>query len=326
MYRMHGNLVTGLDMGILELIEKHELKRLSEKSDLLAIWMTVANFALIAIGFAIPIYCQHWLAWCVAAALLGGRALGLGILVHDSAHQTLFSSRGFNEWAGQWLFGGLPNVPYHAYRQGHLTHHRHAGTEADPDLAFVDGYPASAASLARKFLRDASGLNGLKHIAYQITTFKLASQAPFLVSHGVLIGLLRAAGHAEVYFCWWLGQIFVFPLVLRLRVMGEHGGVSDHLHPDPRRNTGTTLAGPVARLLWAPNFVNFHLEHHFAAGVPSYRLKEMHRLMVSRGCYEGWDCIQPSYAAVFKRCWSKTSLNKPPGFKRRARGALNNMQ
>jgi fatty acid desaturase len=313
-------------MTILELIEKHELKRLSEKSDLQAIWMTVANFALIAIGLVIPVHWHHWLAWCLSAVLLGGRALGLGILVHDTAHQTLFSSRAFNEWAGKWLFGGLPNVPYHAYRQGHLTHHRHAGTEADPDLAFVDGYPTSAASLSRKFLRDVSGLNGLKHIAYQVRTFKLATQAPFLVSHTVLMALLWAAGHPEVYLCWWLGQIFVFPLVLRLRVMGEHGGVPDHLSPDPRRNTATTLANPVARLLWAPNHVNFHLEHHFAAGVPSYRLKEMHSLMASKGGYEGLDCIQPSYAAVIKRCWSKTSASQRPSVKRQARGALNNMQ
>jgi fatty acid desaturase len=313
-------------MTILELIDRQELRRLSEKSDIQAIWMTVANFSLIAIGFALPMDWHHWLAWCVSSVLLGSRALGLGVLVHDTAHQTLFSSRAFNEWAGKWLFGGLPNVPYHAYRHGHLTHHRHAGTEQDPDLAFVAGYPASGASLARKFLRDVSGLNGVKNILYQIQTFKLGSQAPFLISHALLIGLLWSAGHPEVYLCWWLGQIFVFPLVLRLRVMGEHGGVPEHLHPDPRRNTATTLANPLARLLWAPNFVNFHLEHHFAAGVPSYRLKEMHRLMASKGCYTRMDCIQPSYWAVIKRCWSKNPRNRPPGLNKRAKGALNNMQ
>jgi len=314
-------------MTILDLIDKHELKRLSEKSNGLAIWMTLANFALIALAFAIPAYWQHWLAWCLATVLLGGRALGLGILVHDTAHQTLFTSRVFNEWAGKWLFGGLPNVPYYAYRQGHLTHHRHAGTAADPDLVFVEGYPASSASLLRKFLRDLSGLNGIKNIFYQISTFKPSAQAPFLLSHTLLIGLLWAAGHPEVYACWWLGQIFVFPFVLRLRVMGEHGGVPEHLHPDPRRNTATTLASPLARLLWAPNFVNFHLEHHFAPNVPSYRLKGMHKLMLSKGCYCGMDCIAPSYAAVIKRCLSNTaSTQPPPSHRRRAKGALNNMQ
>lgn len=313
-------------MTILELIDKNELKRLSKRSDIHAIWMSVSNFTLIAIGFAAPIYWHHWLAWVFSSVLLGSRALGLGILVHDTAHQTLFSSRSFNEWAGKWLFGGLPNVPYHAYRNGHLTHHRYAGTERDPDLAFVAGYPANSASLARKLLRDISGMNGIKNIMYQIQTFNVNAQAPFLLSHALLISLLYFAGHPQVYLCWWLGQVFVFPLVLRLRVMGEHGGVPEHLHPDPRRNTATTLAGPLARLLCAPNFVNFHLEHHFAPGVPSYRLKEMHRLMKSKGCYEGLNCIQPSYMAVLKRCWTKGDQARPPLKRARAKGALNNMQ
>lgn len=313
-------------MTILELIDRQELRRLSEKSNVQAIWMTISNFTLIVVGFSVPIYWDHWVAWCVATVLLGARALGLGVLVHDTAHQTLFTSRAVNEWAGKWLFGGLPNVPYHAYRHGHLTHHRYAGTKQDPDLVFVAGYPASGASLARKFLRDVSGLNGVKNILYQIQNFKLDAQAPFLISHTVLIGLLWFSGRPDVYLCWWLGQIFVFPLVLRLRVMGEHGGVPEHIHPDPRRNTATTLANPLARLLWAPNFVNFHLEHHFAAGVPSYRLKEMHRLMASKGCYDGMGCIHASYWAVIKRCWGVGPQKQSLVVGQRAKGSLNNMQ
>ena len=97
-------------MRILDFIDRDELKRLSERSNRHAVWMTVANFGLIGIAFAIPILWTHWIAWCLASALLAGRALGLGILVHEAAHLTLFSSRKVNEWAGKWLFGGLPNV------------------------------------------------------------------------------------------------------------------------------------------------------------------------------------------------------------------------
>lgn len=313
-------------MNVLDLIERSELKRLSERSNTRAMWMTVCNFGLIAIGFALPILWSHWLAWVASALILSGRALGLGILVHDTAHKTLFVSRSVNEWTGKWLFGGLPNVPYTAYRDGHLTHHRHAGTDKDPDLAFVDTYPAGTASLLRKALRDVSGLNGVKNLAYQLRTFTLSGQAPFICSHAMLVGILWAVGHPEVYACWWLGQVFVFPLVVRLRVMGEHGGVPDHFAADPRLHTGTTLAGPIARLLWAPNFVNFHLEHHLAAGVPSYRLKELHRLLQAKGCYDGLDCIKPSYVDVLKRCWSKTSSGRRPQAKHHAQGILNNMQ
>jgi hypothetical protein len=149
-----------------------------------------------------------------------------------------------NEWAGTWLFGGLPNVPYQAYRKGHLEHHRTAGTEHDPDLAFVQGYPATRASLARKFLRDVSGINGVKNLIYQVQTFDRRATAPFLVAHGLLFGTLWALGVPQVYACWWIGMVFFFPLFVRLRVMSEHGTVPNHVSRDPRENTGTTLAEP----------------------------------------------------------------------------------
>lgn len=313
-------------MSILDLIDREEFNRLTVRSDTRAIAMTAGNFLLLAAGFAPPILWPYWPVWCVAAVLLGGRALALGILVHDTAHLALFSSEKVNRWAGKWLFGALPNVGYEAYRKGHLTHHRYAGTAADPDLVFVNAFPASTGSLARKLLRDASGLNGLKNVLYQIRTFKLADHAPFLVAHALLFGVLWLIGHPAVYLCWWLGYIFVFPVVLRIRVMGEHGGVPDHLDPDPRAHTGTTLAGPISRLLWAPNYVNFHVEHHLAPGVPSYRLKELHRLMMAKGHYQGWHCIQKSYVGVIKRCWSGQASGPRRKGERRAHGALNNMQ
>ncbi|QGZ57732.1 fatty acid desaturase family protein [Paraburkholderia acidiphila] len=314
-------------MQITKLISREELSHLTRTSNLRATGLVLVNFALIAAGFALPIVWHTWEAWLGATVLLGARALGLGILVHDTAHGTLFSSRKINQWAGKWLFGGLPNVPFEAYRNGHLAHHRNAGTEADADLAFVDRYPASGASLARKFARDLSGLNGIKNLYFQIRTFRLKDQVPFIVSHALLLALLCVMHHAEVYLCWWLGQIFVFPIVMRLRVMGEHGGVPDHFDRDPRKNTGTTLAGPLARLLCAPNYVNYHVEHHFAAAVPSYRLRALHLLLKSKGCYEGWTCVQPSYFAVIKRCWSgHSTAGLPPDSKRVAKGALNNMQ
>ena len=313
-------------MALLDVISRDELQRLTRTSNARALAVTVGNFVLIAAGFALPALWHHPLAWVLGAIVLGGRALGLGILVHDTAHLTFFESRRLNEWAGRWLFGSLPNVPYQAYRKGHLDHHRNAGTQTDPDLAFVAGYPASGASLARKFLRDLSGLNGLKNIGYQLLSFRPRAQAPFIVAHALLFGLLYALGVPQVYLCWWLGQLFVFPMVLRLRVMGEHGAVPDHFASDPRLNTGTTLAGPLARLLISPNWVNFHVEHHLAAAVPSYRLAEMHGMLKQRGYYRDASCIMPSYLGVLRRCLRTTPGAKHQLAAHRARGSLSNMQ
>ena len=66
--------------------------------------------------------------------------------------------------------------------------------------------------------------------------------------------------------------------------MAEHSMVEDST--DPLRNTRTTYANWLERLLFAPYYVNYHLEHHMMMGVPSYNLPKMHKLIKERGFYE----------------------------------------
>jgi fatty acid desaturase len=152
-------------MNILTYIDKQELRAFTTADNWRASGVVIANFLMVAAGFALPALWHHPIAWILASVLLAGRALGFAILTHDAAHLNFFTSRAVNQWMGKWVFGALPNVPYAAYRRGHLEHHRTAGTGADPDLAFVAGYPATRASLIRKLLRDISGVNGVKGVS-----------------------------------------------------------------------------------------------------------------------------------------------------------------
>ena len=69
------------------------------------------------------------------------------------------------------------------------------------------------------------------------------------------------------------------------------------LDPDPRQNSRTVAAPGWQRFLLAPNFVNFHMEHHFMASVPCYRLPHLRRMLHARGYLQGVpECS--SYAEV----------------------------
>lgn len=81
---------------------------------------------------------------------------------------------------------------------------------------------------------------------------------------------------------------------LRLRVPGEHGGVTDHYDRVPRRNTAIILAGPITGLLVAPNYVSNHVEHHMAATVPGYRLPTLNKLLRKMGYFDGAQCLGSS--------------------------------
>ena len=65
---------------------------------------------------------------------------------------------------------------------------------------------------------------------------------------------------------------------------------------DILKNTRTTHAGFIARALVAPIRVNFHMEHHFMASVPYFRLPKMHRMLRERGHVP----VPPGYLDVLK--------------------------
>ena len=101
---------------------------------------------------------------------------------------------------------------------------------------------------------------------------------------------------------WWYGFAFWqlpyltwFQLVLRIRNIAEHGATERS--EDPLRNVRTTLAGPVARALVAPYWVNYHLEHHLVMHVPCWRLPKMHALLKRTGAADRMN-VAPGYGAA----------------------------
>ncbi|MAC71727.1 MAG: hypothetical protein CMP84_16195 [Gammaproteobacteria bacterium] len=61
-------------------------------------------------------------------------------------------------------------------------------------------------------------------------------------------------------------------LFSRIRNLAEHAAVPDLTDSDPLLNSRTTLASWWERLTFAPNSINYHLEHNLLPAVPKYRL------------------------------------------------------
>ncbi|MFM7698435.1 MAG: fatty acid desaturase, partial [Limnohabitans sp.] len=97
---------------------------------------------------------------------------------------------------------------------------------------------------------------------------------------------------------WVLPLLTWFQLFSRVRNIAEHAVTGDR--NDRLRNTRTTFANLWERLLVAPYWVNYHLEHHLYAFVPCWKLPAAHRLLVKRGLASQME-ISPSYAAVLRQ-------------------------
>lgn len=292
-----------------DIFSKDEIAQLTSRSDWMGWRALLFTWGVIGLTFAALARWPHPLAWLLALVVLGGRQLSLAIMMHDAAHGTLFGTRWLNDVLADYACGSAVGIAIRRYRQHHLVHHSKTGTEADPDRSLSAPFPATRASLARKFLRDLSGVSGLKReyglllMHAGVLRWTVASEVVRLPREGrrwrdylaegarnmwkplalqlLLLGLLWAAGHPALYLAWLGAYLTTYSLFMRIRSMAEHACTEEST--DMLRNTRSTRAGLLARATVAPLRVNHHIEHHLMPAVPYFRLPAMHRMLRERG-------------------------------------------
>ena len=292
-----------------DVLSAQEREELLERSDfrawlhVLSSWMLI--FAILLLVGYFPSLITLLFAWIV----LPGRQLSLAVLMHEAGHGSLFKTKGLNLWVGQWLCA-LPTLgDLASYARGHTAHHRLAGTDEDPDLPNYRAYPIKKSSLYRKWMRDLTGQTGFKLLAALATgagsqmsretvgSSNLLTKQIFV--HLVFASILIALGVGWTWFVWMGTFLTSYMWVVRLRQVGEHAVVPDLYDPDVRMNTRTVDAPLWQRFLLAPNNVNFHMEHHFMAGVPCYNLPKLRALLKSKGLLDGVPEVK-GYGQVLK--------------------------
>src|SRR3546814_12591603 len=75
----------------------------SDLSDWIGAGLVLHAWLLILGSMAVFAVWPNPLTFIAAVMIIGGRQLGLAILMHDAAHGLLFRTRRFNEFAGRWL-------------------------------------------------------------------------------------------------------------------------------------------------------------------------------------------------------------------------------
>ena len=100
--------------------------------------------------------------------VVGGRRLGLAILMHDAPHGLVFANRRLNDGVGMWLCAWAVFTSLALYRPYHLQHHRFTQHAEDPDLGLSAPFPISRASLRRKIVRDLTGQTAFQRRGEQI--------------------------------------------------------------------------------------------------------------------------------------------------------------
>ena len=323
-------------MRVRDVFTKEEIKDLCQRSawrgtvDVMITWGLIFGSLFLA-----GLY-PHWATISLALIILGGRHLGLAILMHEASHRGLSSNKWYNDFLGQWFCAAPGWLPLLRYRDHHIQHHAHTASDKDPDLGLTTGFPASRKSLMRKVMRDMIGLTGLKRavatfmmdvglLTYSASTTQQVVRPrpsllqmtknfgrytmPTILTNGILFMILFTAGIAWTYGLWVVAWLTTFSLFVRIRSAAEHACVE--LSDNPLRNTRTVHASIFARLTVAPHHVNYHLEHHLLMTAPHYNLPRMHRMLKERGVLDGAP-VARNYWEVFALIM-KSADNPGPG-------------
>ena len=295
-----------------EFLTDDEIGRLRRRSNVVGALLVLHAWGVIGAAMALVALWPNPLTLLIGVVVVGGRQLGLAILMHDAAHGLLFRNRRLNDWVGRWLCAYPVATDMDAYRPYHLTHHRLTQQADDPDLVLSAPFPITRASLRRKFIRDLTGQTFFQRRRMQfqdalgparrpwperLRRFRARLGAAFAVN--VLMAVvLAASGYWYLYPLLWLVPIATwYQLIARVRNIAEHAVVRDD--DDPLLNTRTTRAGWLVRLVLAPYRVNYHLEHHLFIFVPCWRLPAAHRLLLVKGYGPRME-LQRGYADVLR--------------------------
>lgn len=287
-----------------------ELKSLSRPSGARASFALLADWAMIAATFALSILVPHPLVWAVCFVFISRQQLALAILMHDGAHRRLFRSFLVNDWLCQTFCAAPLFFSMYSYQKLHLKHHRAPLAADDPDISLIGGYPISKLSLARKLLRDATGVSYFKFIRYFIYMARKPKAAPkkleadagpselksqsggkpmplaavagsIVLVNFAMWAALHALGHGRYFlFFWYLPAITSLQVLLRIRGIAEHAGYQPGT--DQSRNA-RTVRPSWQTFLCAPHNVNYHIEHHLYPSVPYFQLPLLHRKLTAGG-------------------------------------------
>jgi fatty acid desaturase len=302
-------------------LTRDEIKELRTLEPWRSTWLIVHCWGVIFLTWAICAVWTNPITILLGILVVGGRQLGLAVIGHDGAHHLLYKNRGLNDWVTEWFLNrpllGASVVPYRNY---HLEHHKHTQQPNDPDLRLSAPFPITRSSFKRKVIRDLTGQTGWKQkVGAMRSAFgkpgvpwseRLAGGfrrfGPNMAINAVFLGVLAASGHWYLYVLLWIIPALTWEqLISRIRNIGEHAAVPDDDHR--LKNTRTTLANPIERIVLAPYWVNYHLEHHLLVSCPCYKLAKLHRLLIERGHSEEME-LKTGYVAMLKHATSKPEV------------------
>ncbi len=288
------------------LLTSERVRELSQLRPGIAVRDVLLCWAMILGAWTVAALDGRWWVLALAAVVVGTRYYALFIIGHDGLHRRILPTQRANDLFNDVLILGAIGAITRLNNKNHLSHHRHLGTEDDPDR-FKHGCANKADRLA--LVAFLTGLSSVFRAAYQVFIVPLrggakaapaASGASVNTPGSVEAGVADAAASRERYtlrdlmillawqvgligglslaFGWWgwplmwLAPVYVFTYLADLfRSFVEHSHPEADALADEHRLV-TFESNPLERWFLAPMHMNLHVAHHLWVGIPYYHL------------------------------------------------------
>lgn len=264
-------------------IPRAQLQALHVKSGPRHLLIAARQFAILSVASWALVSSANPLIWIPLALLQGFTIFNFTVLLHEVVHHTVFAGRRPGaERVLAWLYAVPSGISSSQFARWHLDHHAELGsTDGDPKrhhlspkinarwLKLLYCTPALFPIYFRAARRESTTYP--QTLQHQIALERRVSIAVHL---SALAAILAAFGLAAALRAYVIPVFFVFPVAFALNRLGQHYDIDP---ADPAK-WGTLMRG---NWFWDFAFLNsnYHLEHHYFAGVPFYRLPALQRAL-----------------------------------------------
>jgi fatty acid desaturase len=264
-------------------LTRGELQALHRKDASRHLLIAARQFAMLGLATWGLIASRSPLVWLPLMVVQGFTVFNFTVLLHEVVHHTIFERRRPSaERALAWLYAVPSGISSSQFTRWHLDHHAELGSsEDDPKRHHLSPKRNArwykllycSPALFPIYFRAAGRESATYPSALQRQIAK-ERRVSILTHLAALATIWIAFGFAAALRTYIVPVFFIFPIAFTLNRLGQHYDI------DP---TDPTKWSTLMRGHWFWNFAflnsNYHLEHHYFAGVPFYRLPALQRAL-----------------------------------------------
>jgi fatty acid desaturase len=264
-------------------IPRDVLRALHVKRPSRHLLITARQFAILGLATWGLIRFSDPRIWIPLAVVQGFTVFNFTVLLHEVVHHTIFARRRpAAERVLGWLYAVPSGISASQFTRWHLDHHAELGSDDDDPKRHHLSPKINARWLKALYMTPALFPIYFRAARRESATYPAALQRHIarerrvsIAAHlGALAAIWSLFGFAAALRAHVVPVFFVFPIAFTLNRLGQHYDIDP---ADPAK-WGTLMRGS---WFWDFAFLNsnYHLEHHYFAGVPFYRLPALQRAL-----------------------------------------------